>query len=270
MDFDEMLKKRIEDGKLAEEQRLLDEQSATASSELGQHEQAGNQQSHQQGDSELLKLREELAQREAELNELRAVKAAEAPEEFNFYENEDHRIRLSDALGEDTLTQLEAMQRIALKGVHKKAQEKVSLLEQETKRLKTDQVNAEFIRTVPKNVMDTFNDPKFKAFAKGEKLGRKTLLDELESIVSEADIQNSEYLIEQVKAFQEANKSVRKAQLPAGNSPMNNASAKAGYDAAHAQKLRAELNRYRVGTKEFDVAKNKLEAYFQQYQTQEV
>jgi hypothetical protein len=202
-----------------------------------------------------------LAQRDAELAELRANVKPVEPEPISLYESEDERQVLIDALGEDLVGVFEKVQRRGLSNLQSKATERVSLLEQETNDLKASQARADFIRAVPKGVMDTFNSKEFQEFAKSERIGRKTLHAELDSLVSDNDVNNIDFLIERVKGFQAGKQVIRKAQLPNGSSPAVGGTQTAAFDLAEAKKLQRDIDRYPPSDSRHQKALDQFDAY---------
>ncbi len=219
----------------------------------------------EQVNPELEKLRTELAAKAKEIETLKTAKpegtASSEAEEYELYESEDERNGLVDALGEDLVSVNERVLRRALKGVQAKAEAKISALEQYKQTREQSESSAEFVKAAGVEALKTFNDPKFQAFAKGEKLGRKSLFDELADIVKNNDAAGIEFLAEQTAAFESANKTTRKAQIGSGKSPVTTNGVVSTYDPQKAQKLERDMKAHRVGTPQFKAAADKLRAY---------
>jgi hypothetical protein len=251
--FDEQMAQKLAAAEAAEAEQSV--QATTEPAEVKAPEAAAPQVSN--GDDELRQL---LAQRDAELAELRANVKPVEPEPISIFES-DERQGLIDALGEDVVSVFEKAQARALSTVRQKATERVSLLEQEANNLKASQARAEFIRSVPKGVMDTFNTKDFQDFAKGERLGRKTWADELNDIVQSNDLASAEILIEKVKGFQAGKQAIRKAQVPNGISPAVSGTQTAAFDLAQAKALERDLRRYPRNSPAYTEAEKRYEQY---------
>jgi hypothetical protein len=220
-----------------------------------------------QADTELQQLRAELAARAIEFEALKAaqtqgIPVQDADDEIALYESDDERQARIDALGEDIVIAEERRMQRLLKGVQGKAMAKVSELERHNQTLEQKEKSAEFIRAAG-DAIKTFNDPKFQAFAKGERLGRKTMFDELNDIVTGNDMGGIEYLIEQAGAFNGANKALRKAQYGAGRSPVHSEGVPAVFSYEKADKLQRDIRSHRMGTPEAKAAVEKYRKYLE-------
>jgi ribosomal protein L16 Arg81 hydroxylase len=218
-----------------------------------------------QDDNEVTRLRQELANSAAELAALKTARETGEPEQqpeddIALYETEEERQELIDALGEDLVLKQERMLTRAFRGIHSKSVAKINALEQHNQTLEISKKSADFIK-VAGDALKTFNDPQFQAFAKGEKLGRKSLFDELHDIVTGNDLTGAEFLIEQAQAYQGANKVTRRAQIGAGRNLPVTDNTKPTYSREKAEKLERDVKKHRMGTTEFNAAKKKYDEY---------
>jgi hypothetical protein len=239
------------------EQIKTDDDTGQADSEPGESDEPVS--------TELQELRTELAAKAAEIAALKTAKdtgtATSEADDIELYESEEERNELVNGFGEEIVALNERVLKRALSGVQAKAEAKINALEKYKQSREQSESSAEFVKAAGSEALKTFNDPKFQAFAKGERLGRKSLFDELADIVSNNDASGIEFLAQQTAAFESANKTTRKAQVGAGKSPVTTSASPSTFDPEKAKKLERDMKSHRAGTPKFKAAAEKLRAY---------
>jgi hypothetical protein len=244
-----------QDDDVMEAAALIADAETITDDESGQAESEPSTQTAQ-ADTELNQLRAALAAKEAEIASLKTAPSSQSVTATADDAEIDEKYQLlSDTLGEDVAN--------ILYGEITQNKKKLSELEQFKQQRESEESSAGFIRAVGNDALKTFNDPKFQAFAKGEKLGRKTLFDELSDIVANNDIDGAEFLIQQAAAFSGANKSMRKAQVSAGRNPLNGEKSKEVYDDNKAEALKQAAYKKRYGSPERKEADAKYRKYLE-------
>lgn len=212
---------------------------------------------------EMLALQKQLAELSEENTKLKE-RSTSAPEEMQLYNNPAHRTLLLDTLGEEAVGALESTLRFSIGAQRAKAEKQVSALEKRTHELSHQAKQATFIRSVPKEAMDTFNSEAFQTYAEGEKLGRRTLKKELADIIDSGDMEGVQFLIEQTAAFNGAGEIARKSSVPvigAGRPVSRGQGNTQVFDEVKASQLQREFNRYKPSDTGYDSARKALQDY---------
>ena len=223
--------------------------------------QATSKPSDDTAQSEVAQLREQIAQLEAAA--VRGKEPEEKSEDLSLYSDQAQRDELAADLGDDLLEAQEKAFKVFFQNASAPKDKKLNALEQYKADQEKSETSAAFIRAVGNDTLKTFNSEAFQAFAKGEKLGRKTLLDELKDIADTSDVEGADVFMTAINGFNESAKAVRKASVNAGRSPVVGQSKPEAFDTDKAKSLEAATRKYPVGSENYIKAVQAFKAYMQ-------